>query len=73
MRHVSDKICRENQNTHFMFSNSSHQNCAVRDKVEKYGRTKQLEYRSLKAIVAQPQKATFGVNTKIELTKQTDW
>ena len=29
MRNVSDKSCRENQNTHFMFSNFFSQNCTV--------------------------------------------
>ena len=29
MRNVSDKSCRENQNTHFMFSNFFFENCAI--------------------------------------------
>jgi hypothetical protein len=29
MRKVSDKRCRENQNTHFVFSNFFFENCAV--------------------------------------------
>jgi len=31
MRNVSDKICRENQNTHFVFSNYFQKNRAVYD------------------------------------------
>jgi len=29
MRNVSDKICRENQNTHFVFNDFFFENCAV--------------------------------------------
>jgi len=29
MRNVSDKICTENQNTHFMFNNFFPENCTV--------------------------------------------
>jgi len=29
MRNVSDKSCRENQNTYFMFSNFFFENCAI--------------------------------------------
>jgi len=29
MKNVSDKSCRESQNTHFMFSNFFSENCAV--------------------------------------------
>jgi hypothetical protein len=29
MRNVSDKSCRENKNTHFMFNNFSFENCAI--------------------------------------------
>jgi hypothetical protein len=36
MRNVSDKICRENQNTHFIFYNFSRKSCSVWDDVEKY-------------------------------------
>ena len=39
---VSDKICRENQNTHFMFNNFFfRQSCRLWDNVEKCGRTVQ--------------------------------
>jgi hypothetical protein len=31
MRNVSDKSCRENQNTHFVFSNFFHENRAFYD------------------------------------------
>ena len=37
MRNVSDKLCRENQNTHFMFSNFFFpENCANYRKMWKY-------------------------------------
>jgi hypothetical protein len=36
MRRVSDKICKENQNTHFMFSNFFRKYCPLGDNVEKY-------------------------------------
>jgi len=41
MRNVSDKSCRENQNTHFMFSDffSPRKSCPLCDNVEKYGRS----------------------------------
>jgi hypothetical protein len=35
MRNVSDKSCRENQNTHFMFSNVFSENRAVYKKMWK--------------------------------------
>jgi hypothetical protein len=34
MRNVSDKSCRENQNTRFVFSNFFWKSCRLRDKVE---------------------------------------
>jgi len=34
MRIVSNKICRENQNTHFMFNNFSRKSCRLWDNVE---------------------------------------
>jgi hypothetical protein len=38
MKNVSDKICRENQNTHFMFSNFClRKSCWLSDNVEKCG------------------------------------
>jgi hypothetical protein len=42
MRNVSDKRCRENQNTHFMFNNFFfRKSCRLWDNVEKYGRVGQ--------------------------------
>jgi hypothetical protein len=41
MRNVSDKRCRANQNTHFMFNNFFRKSCRLWDNVEKYGRTEQ--------------------------------
>jgi len=38
MRNVLDKSCRENQNTHFVFSNFFRQSCRLWGNVEKYGR-----------------------------------
>jgi len=35
MRNVSDKTCTENQNTHFMFSNSFSKNHAIYEKMWK--------------------------------------
>jgi hypothetical protein len=37
MRDISDKICRENQNTHFVFSNFFQKSCRLWNDVEKYG------------------------------------
>jgi hypothetical protein len=36
MRNVSDKSCRENQNTHFMFSNFFSKSLLLWDNVRKY-------------------------------------
>jgi len=43
MRKVSDKSCRENQKSHFMFNNFFffRKSCRLLDKVEKYGRARQ--------------------------------
>jgi hypothetical protein len=41
MRNISDKSCRENQNTHFMFNHFSRKSCRLWDNVEKYGRARQ--------------------------------
>jgi hypothetical protein len=41
MRNVSDKSCRENQNTHFMFNNFFPKSCRLCDNVEKYGTARQ--------------------------------
>ena len=38
MRNVSNKSCRENQNTYFMLNNFSRKSCRLWDDVEKYGR-----------------------------------
>ena len=39
MRNISDKCCRENQNTHFMFNNLFfRKSCRLLDNVEKYVR-----------------------------------
>jgi len=35
MRNISDKTCRENQNTHFMFSKSFSENRAVYEEMWK--------------------------------------
>jgi hypothetical protein len=37
MRNVSDKICNETQNTHFIFKNIFRKLWRLRDKIEKYG------------------------------------
>jgi len=42
MRNISDKICGENQNTHFVFHNSSRQSRRFRDNVEICGRDWQV-------------------------------
>jgi hypothetical protein len=40
MRNVSDKRCRENQNTHFVFNNNNKLiSRAVRNNMEKYSQT----------------------------------
>jgi len=41
MRYLLDKSCRENQNTHFMFSNFFRQSFLFRHNVEKYCRAGQ--------------------------------
>jgi hypothetical protein len=41
MRNVSDKSCRENQNTHFMFNNVFPKILPLWDNVEKYGTARQ--------------------------------
>jgi hypothetical protein len=44
LRNVSDKSCRENQNTHFMFNNSPPppKSCRLWDNVEKYCTARQV-------------------------------
>ena len=44
MRNVSDKSCRENQNTHFMSNNISRKYCHLWDIVEKCGRARQVTH-----------------------------
>jgi len=34
MSNISDKLCRENQNTHFMFNNFFFKSCRLSDNVE---------------------------------------
>jgi hypothetical protein len=41
VRNVSDKSCRQNQNTHFMFSEFSQKSCRLWDNVEKHGTARQ--------------------------------
>jgi hypothetical protein len=41
MRSISDKSCRENQNTHFIINNFFHKSCRLWDNVEKYGTARQ--------------------------------
>jgi len=43
MRNISDKSCRENQETHFMFDTIffSRKSCRLWDNVERYGRGRQ--------------------------------
>jgi len=40
MRTVSGKICRENQNTHFIYSNFPRKSYRLRDNLDKYETTK---------------------------------
>jgi len=40
-RNLSDKSCRENQNTRFMFNNVYRKSCRLWDNVEEYGRAGQ--------------------------------
>jgi hypothetical protein len=46
MRNVSDKICRENQNTHFVFNGYfiSRKSCRFLNNMGKYGRDRQARY-----------------------------
>jgi hypothetical protein len=41
MRNFSDKSCRKNQNTHFVFSGFSENSCHLWDNVDKYGSVRQ--------------------------------
>jgi hypothetical protein len=41
IRNVSDRHCRENQNTHFIFGNFFFKSCRLWDNVEKYGTARQ--------------------------------
>jgi hypothetical protein len=50
MKNVSDKSCRENQNTPFMFNNFFlKKSCLLWDNVEKYGRVRQATGDCIKA------------------------
>ena len=42
MKNISDKSCKENQITHFIFSNFSWKSYRLWDNVEKYSRTRQV-------------------------------
>jgi len=42
MKNISDKICRENQNPHFVFHNFSRKSRCLWDNVEKCGRDWQV-------------------------------
>jgi hypothetical protein len=46
MRNISDKSCRQNQNTHFLFNVflPSRKSCRLRDNVRKYGTAGQATY-----------------------------
>jgi hypothetical protein len=37
MKNVSDRSCRENQNTHFIINKFFWKSCVLKDNVEKYG------------------------------------
>jgi hypothetical protein len=41
MKNISDKSCRENQNTHFISITFSRKSCRLWDNVEKYGTARQ--------------------------------
>jgi len=41
MRNISDKICKESHNTHFMFSNVCRKSCCLWDNVKEYGTPRQ--------------------------------
>jgi hypothetical protein len=41
MRNVSDKSCKENQNTHFMFNNFFFKSCRLRHNAGKRGTARQ--------------------------------
>jgi hypothetical protein len=40
-RNVSNKSCKENKKTYFMFNNLFQKLCSLRDNVQKHGREKQ--------------------------------
>jgi len=44
MRNVSEKSCRENQNTHLVFSIFFRKSCHLWDNLEKYFRAGQITY-----------------------------
>ena len=47
VRNISDERYREDQNTHFMFSNFPRKSCRLRDNVEKYGKARQAKSENL--------------------------
>jgi len=61
MRNVSDKSCTENQNTHFLFNNSSFENRAFIRKFEKK-----------KCTVGRPQMTTWRTHIACWIPKATD-
>ena len=42
MKNTSRKGCRENKNTHFIFSNFFRESCRLRDNVEKFPRARKV-------------------------------
>jgi len=48
MRNFSDKICVENQNTHFMFHKFSHKSCRLSDNVENYDKARETTDNNIK-------------------------
>jgi hypothetical protein len=52
MRNISDKNCRENQNTRFMFNIFYRKSCRLWDNVEKFGRAGQAtwQYNTARAL-----------------------
>jgi hypothetical protein len=63
MRNVSDKSCRENQNTHFVFNNFFfRKSCRLWDNVQKYGTARQATYGNI----------TWRMRFACWITKATD-
>ena len=54
MRNISDKSCRENQNTHFMYNNFFfQQSCHVSDNMKQYDRDGSIIWHQKEAICMQ--------------------